>query len=788
MSKKDDEERELIATVRSLLSQPQKLGFGEGDAISKDGEGKPFIDMWWNERPEPVKVEIQKDDEIRVIIDSVARSGRAAERRKTPDEDPIQSLLKRIEGQKKVTIEEKVLPYDVDEVPDEVDRDLESPGVSPVEEETFQPEPEFTPTASSRPVRGGIRDRIRGWRETDESSSSEETFEGVKSVDELGNLADLILPRSATFSIDELSINRNEHSYDFVDNARVVSEFDELFFQSYAPSSFAAAAAQVAIPTEEVPKPRFGLLRKLPVPGLEQRVEDYNPLLHGPLVDLTLRPSPGVEEIEVYPVNEPYAYIRVTYDSSTHEYTYNVIEPVLTPGERDLLEGIRERLFETLNITSRNLSREEARRVLRDAANAIIADYGIHLDPVGREKVLYQVEKEFLGDGLIDPIMHDKYVEDISCDGVGSAIFVYHTTYESMKTNLAYTDAVDLDSFVTKLAQRAGKYISIAEPMLDATMNDGSRIQMTLGSEVTAHGSTFTIRKFREEPITPTDLIEWHTFSPLGIAFLWLAVENGKSCIFAGGTASGKTTTLNAISLFIPPLAKIVTLEDTRELKLPHPNWIPSVTRDSFSQDGRGEIDMYELLRAALRQRPEYILVGEVRGREALTLFQAMSTGHVTYATMHADSVASAVHRLENPPISVPRNMLSALDLMSIQVQARVGGQRIRRNKQLIEILDVDPRTNELITNEVFRWHQATDEIRYSGKSYILEQIMEDRGWSEERMREELKRRQEVLEWMRIKKIRYYQDVSKILISYFRDPEAVIQRVRADLYGEGGPA
>jgi flagellar protein FlaI len=398
------------------------------------------------------------------------------------------------------------------------------------------------------------------------------------------------------------------------------------------------------------------------------------------------------------------------------------------------------------------------------------------------------VEKEFLGDGLIDPVMHDKYIEDISCDGVNSYIFVYHTTYESMKTSLVYQDSVTLDSFVTKLAQRAGKYISIAEPMLDATMSDGSRVQMTLGAEVTAHGSTFTIRKFREEPITPTDLIEWHTFSPLGIAFIWLAVENAKSCIFAGGTASGKTTTLNALSLFIPPLAKIVTLEDTRELKLPHPNWIPSITRDSFSQDGRGGIDMYELLRAALRQRPEYILVGEVRGKEALTLFQAMSTGHVTYATMHADSVASAVHRLENPPIDVPRNMLSALSLMSIQVQARVGGQRIRRNKQLIEILDIDPRTNELITNEVFRWHPATDEIRYSGKSYILEQIMEDRGWSEERMREELKRRQEVLEWMRIKKIRQFRDVSKILVSYFRDPETVVERVRSDLYGEGGSA
>ena len=332
------------------------------------------------------------------------------------------------------------------------------------------------------------------------------------------------------------------------------------------------------------------------------------------------------------------------------------------------------------------------------------------------------------------------------------------------------------------LPKESGKYISIAEPMLDATMSDGSRIQMTLGHEVTAHGSTFTVRKFREEPITATDLIEWSTYSPLSVAFLWLAIEGGKSCILAGGTASGKTTSLNAFALFIPPLAKIVTLEDTRELKLPHPNWIPSVTRSSFDMAGKGEIDMYELLKAALRQRPEYIIVGEVRGREALTLFQAMSTGHITYSTMHADSVASAVHRLENPPLNVPRNMLSALDLFCVQVQARVGGQRIRRCKQIIEVLDIDPRTNELITNEVFKWRQSTDEITYSGKSFMLEEIMEERGWDEDRLREELKRRQEVLEWMRINNIRHFSDVSQILISYFRDPEAIIQKIRAELY------
>jgi len=412
----------------------------------------------------------------------------------------------------------------------------------------------------------------------------------------------------------------------------------------------------------------------------------------------------------------------------------------------------------------------------------ILADFGIRLSPVEREKILYNLHKDFLGDGQIDAIMHDKYIEDISCDGVNVPLFAFHAGYESMQTTLMYHNAEELDSFVTKLAQRSGKYISIAEPILDATMGDGSRIQMTLGQEVTAHGSTFTIRKFKDEPITPVDLIEWHTFSPLSVAYIWLAVENGKSALFAGGTASGKTTALNAISLFIPPMAKIVSLEDTRELKLPHPNWIPSITRESFDMKGRGEINMYELLRAAMRQRPEYIVVGEVRGKECQTLFQAMSTGHVTYSTIHADSVSSIVHRIENPPMDVPRNMFSALDFVCIQVQVQMGGKRIRRNKRIVEIIGIDPRTNELITNEVFKWRSATDEITYSGKSYILEEIMEARGWNENQMREELKRRQEVLEWMRIKKIRNYKEVAKLLISYYREPDAIIERVRKDLY------
>lgn len=608
--------------------------------------------------------------------------------------------------------------------------------------------------------------------------------EKIISVDQISDLSGLILPKSATFHVDELKLHSRISAYEGQSIGTLPDEFDEIWKKELSKAGFkdldlgdvAGTGDAVTLPAAK----KFSIASLFAAIRTEE--EEYDAKKHGPLVDLSFTPRPGVEEIEMYPVNEPYAYVRIVYDHATHEYTYTVLEPVLAEQEKDLLKEVKERLFETLDINTKDLTREQARHKLREATNDVLQDYGIQLTPVQKEKLHYNMHKDFLGDGIIDPVMHDKYIEDISCDGVHTPIFAFHSSYESMKTTLAYHTAEDLDSFVTKLAQRAGKYISIAEPILDATMQDGSRIQMTLGTEVTAHGSTFTIRKFKDEPITPTDLIEWHTFAPLSIAYIWLAVENGKSAIFAGGTASGKTTALNAISLFIPPMAKIVSLEDTREVKLPHPNWIPSVTRDSFDTAGRGEINMYELLRAAMRQRPEYIIVGEVRGKECQTLFQAMSTGHVTYSTTHADSVASVVHRIENPPMDVPRNMLSALDFICVQVQARVGGKRIRRNKQIVEILDIDPRTNELITNEVFKWRSATDEHTYSGKSYLLEEIMEAKGWDEGRMREELKRRQEVLEWMRIKKIRHYKDVAKTLISYHRDPETVIEKVRKDLY------
>ena len=344
---------------------------------------------------------------------------------------------------------------------------------------------------------------------------------------------------------------------------------------------------------------------------------------------------------------------------------------------------------------------------------------------------------------------------------------MYHRKYGSLRSNVVFHDEEELSYFVIRLAQKCGKHISIAEPMLDATMPDGSRIQMTLGTQVTTNGSTFTIRKFRADPFTPPDLIALNTVSAEIMAYFWLAVENRVNALIAGSTASGKTTILNALSLFIPRDAKIVSIEETREINLPHPNWIPGVSRSGFGeivQDKMvGEIDLYDLMKAALRQRPEYIIVGEIRGREAYVLFQAMATGHATYSTVHADSAKSLIHRLEGKPIEIPRVMLQALDVVSIHFTTRVKGKRVRRCKQVVEIIDIDPTTKEILTNEVFRWDPIEDKFIYTGKSYILEKIRAKWDMTKEEITQEIRRRTEILEWMQKNNLRTFKEVAKVI-------------------------
>jgi len=489
----------------------------------------------------------------------------------------------------------------------------------------------------------------------------------------------------------------------------------------------------------------------------------------------------SVEEIDFYPIYEPFAYVEIIREKESLDKRYVLLEMQLSKEEEYLLKFIKETLdgfiFKTTDLETKGED-----KYLSEKVDLIIEDYMLNIDSLTKKKILYYLEKESIGLGKLEVIMKDPNIEDISCDGSGVFIFLYHRRYGSLKSNVQFNDEDELTAFVVKLAQKCGKHISISEPMLDATMPDGSRIQMTLSTEVTTKGSTFTIRKFSEDPFSPPDLIEFHTMSSEMVAYMWLAVENGINALIAGGTAAGKTSTLNALCLFIPRESKIVTIEETREINLPHPNWIPGVVRSGFGEvvgnKVIGEIDLYDLMKAALRQRPEYILVGEIRGKEAYVLFQAMATGHTTYSTVHADSAQSLIHRLEGKPIEIPRIMLQTLDIVIIQVISRVKNKRARRCKQIIEIIDIDPTTKEILTNEVFRWDPIEDKFVYSGKSYILERIRAEKDISREGMITEIKNRTMLLDWMNKNNIREFKKVATIIAQYTDNSTEVMKKIR----------
>jgi len=503
------------------------------------------------------------------------------------------------------------------------------------------------------------------------------------------------------------------------------------------------------------------------------QLEPYDSAKFGELVKF--REPDGYTEVERYWVNEPFAFVSILYSEEKKEHIYYTVEPELTLFERTVLETVHENILDMLSLedATSGVPREH---VLEEKTIKLLDGYSIDIEMPSVHKVLYYVKRNYTGFERIDPMMRDPDIEDVSCDGVGVPIFLYHRKYQNIKTNVTFEEK-RLDQFIIKLSQKCGKHVSIGEPLVNAALPDGSRLNATLGREVTFRGGSFTIRKFRQSAFTPVDLVEYGTASPEMLAFLWLAVENGKSMIFAGATAAGKTSSMNAVSLFIPPMAKIVSIEDTQELRLHHLNWIGSVTRESFVKASVRDIDMYELLRQALRQRPEYIIVGEIRGKEALTLFQAMNTGHTTYSTMHADSVYAVVNRLEGEPINIPRVMMRALDLLCIQVLVHVNGRRVRRMESIVEFTGIDPSSNDLMFNDLFKWDPASDKFRKSGKSFVLSEIMNKRGWSEKQLNTELKNRQRIIEHLVNTNIKDEADVVLMIQSYYVDPDKVISEI-----------
>jgi flagellar protein FlaI len=516
-----------------------------------------------------------------------------------------------------------------------------------------------------------------------------------------------------------------------------------------------------------------------------------------------LTPIPNIgkettEELEMNPINPPFSYSRILYDSERAEYVYESIEPPMDDQETELLALIKDSLGRTLEYELDKMGNKDKEEYLKRSIESFLKTRSMNLNPQSKEKVVYYIVRDYVGYGPIDVLMSDPQIEDISCDGVNVPFFIFHQKYESIKTSVKFEDEGELNSFVIQLGQRCGKQISVSSPILDGTTTEGHRVQATYAREVTTRGSSFTIRRFKEKPFTPVEMIKFNTANPEMIAYIWLAVENGKSMIICGGTASGKTATLNASAIFIAPGKKIVTMEDTREINLPHENWIPGTTRTGQGErgpDGKapGEIDMFELVRAALRQRPNYIIVGEVRGKETSTMFQAMATGHTTFSTMHADSVKSMVTRLENPPISTPRILLTALNFVIIQLHVRVKDSQVRRITQIVELVGFEPETNELITNTVYEWDQRTDSFIYKGHSFILDGLMEMKNMTHEEMQQEFNQRVDLIKYLVEKNMTDYREINNIIVACYKEPKETVTKIREEMgwsvqvQMEGGP-
>ncbi len=482
-----------------------------------------------------------------------------------------------------------------------------------------------------------------------------------------------------------------------------------------------------------------------------------------------------------YPLIKPFAYAHVKWDEEEKAIIYRVIEPDLDPEDKEVLDVIKESLSEKIDVSlSAMQGREKIISYIEGKLNDILLELGLNLTEEQHDKILYYLYRDFVGLGKTEPFMHDPYIEDLGCDGIGTPIFAVHSEFGSVKTDVVFNDGDELENLVIKLAERCGRYVSYANPLLDGALPDGSRVNASLTEDVTSHGPTFSIRKFQDTPFSAIDIMDLGTASAEIMAYLWICQQYQQSVLIAGGTATGKTSFLNATVSFIPPEDKIVSIEDTRELQLPHENWIPAVTREMFGAGQSGNVDMDDLLKESFRQNPDYVVVGEVRGEEASVLFQGMSSGHPSMGTIHASSPNAVVKRLVTPPISLSPALIEAVDVMVLMTHAKGVEKSARRVKSVHELQKVIGESSSARTNEAFTWTAMDDSFNKRGMPYLFDQISNDYGISKQNLQEELEQRTKVLEWLQEKGVKNFDKVSEIIAEYYKNKEEILKMINSE--------
>lgn len=462
---------------------------------------------------------------------------------------------------------------------------------------------------------------------------------------------------------------------------------------------------------------------------------------------------------------------------------YNVFKQKYSSEEKLLLSELRENLVD-LAISSDESLQVNEDKLLNDIKNFLFAKLANnsqnntisneYLDNLARK--LFQ---DLVGYGEIDPLIRDDNLEEIMVIGIDKPVFVYHREYGMMKTNILFKDAGEVMNLIDSIARQINRRIDQESPILDGRLPDGSRVNATI-PPISADGPSMTIRKFKRDPLTIIDLINSKTISVELATFFWLCFDGlgvkSANAIISGGTSSGKTTTLNALSSFINPKERIITIEDTLELQIPHEHVIRMETRPP-NVENRGELTMNDLVKNSLRQRPDRIIVGEVRGSEAITLFTALNTGHSGFGTLHSNDARETITRLTNAPMSVPNIMISAIDFIIMQNRIyRSDGVSFRRISEVAEVSGIEEGVIQL--NKIFEWDPQSDTIKNVGiTSKTLTEIANVSGNSLNSLYDEIKNREIVLQHMVDWNIRSIRDVSTVLEMYYLDSQKVLNRI-----------
>lgn len=475
----------------------------------------------------------------------------------------------------------------------------------------------------------------------------------------------------------------------------------------------------------------------------------------------------GYSQIESYPLNPPFSYAWIFQDDSEGSFFYVVDELPMSRGERESykqLKGILEFELKAPHLDETLIdSFHRQLPPIMDNHKEILGS----TNAIGVRKINYYLEKDLIGYGKIDGLIRDPFIEDISCLGINKPVYIYHRKYSNARTNVVYTDEEELDDFITRIVHRQGKHVSIAHPIVDLTLPGKHRLAVSFGKETTPAGSSFTIRKFKDDPLTIVDLILNETIDESIAAYLWMLMENKMSVMVVGPTGAGKTTALNAIACLVRPDFKMISVEEVQEINLPQENWVSTIARTGFGGDGDGEVTLYDLIKSAVRHRPTLILVGEIRGEEAYVLFQALATGHGGLCTMHADDVETVVKRLTQPPMNIPQNILSLMNCVIVVKQVKTSGlnphERKGSSRKFTKVAEID---SGGMAQEVFNWNLSTDTFQSKlEKSYLFAKIAKTVDVPVSVVLQEFERRKKILLSMVEQNLRDFRSVHKALNS-----------------------